>query len=163
MELEFRHLTEAPAEAMIALMNDARVRRHLLFETAEFTPGDYAAFIAAKTAMWGDAGYGPWAIYLDDRFAGWGGFQPEAGEPDLGLVLHPDFWGEGAGIYRELLRRGFGELGFESVTILLPPGRKHERAVERMGFTSEGRYERGVGKVYERYRMRRPGVNSSPA
>ena len=43
--------------------------------------------------MWDEHGYGPWAFIINGEFAGWGGLQPEQGEADFALVLHPDFWG----------------------------------------------------------------------
>jgi hypothetical protein len=36
--------------------------------------------------------HGPWAFIVDGKFAGWGGLQPEEGDADLELVLHPDYW-----------------------------------------------------------------------
>lgn len=58
---------------------------------------------------------------LDGKFVGWGGLQDENGDADLALVLHPDYWGLGKHIYNEIVDRAFNPMGFESITILLPP------------------------------------------
>lgn len=73
-------------------MNDPLVRRQLPLAPEHFSEIDCEAFIAAKEQLWDEYGYGPWAIVVDGQFAGWGGLQPEGGEADLVLVLHPDYW-----------------------------------------------------------------------
>jgi RimJ/RimL family protein N-acetyltransferase len=155
VRIDFRRLPEVDASDLIALMNDPRVRRHMPLSRDRFDAEACAAFIEKKESMWSEHGYGPWAFFIGGRFAGWGGCQPENGEPDLGLVLHPDFWGRGRAIYEAILDRAFGPMGFDSVTVLLPPGREHGRAVARLGFQAEGSLDLG-GRVFMRYRLRRP-------
>ena len=72
---------------------------------------DCEGFIAAKEQLWAEHGYGPWAFFVDGEFVGWGGLQPEDGEADLGMVLHPKHWGVGKALYDEVIRRAFGEMG----------------------------------------------------
>lgn len=62
-------------------------------------------------------------FFVDDNFAGWGGLRPEGGDADLALVLHPDYWVTGRAICEEIVACAFGEMGFDSVTVLLPPTR----------------------------------------
>jgi RimJ/RimL family protein N-acetyltransferase len=70
-------------------------------------------------------------------------------------VLHPRFWGLGRRIYDEIVRRAFSELGLESVTVLLPPGRGSgaARAMLRLGFTPDGELDL-AGHRFLRYRLR---------
>lgn len=155
MNIEFRELRAVPLDALVELFNDPGVRRHLPLARAEFTPEMCARFVASKERMWAEHGYGPWAFYVDGHFAGWGGIQPEEGDADLGLVLHPRFWGVGGRLARRVLSQAFHELGRDSVIVLLPPTRTRVRALKRLGFTEDG--EAVVsGETFRRYRCRNP-------
>ncbi len=105
--------------------------------------------------MWADHGYGPWAFVVDGRFAGWGGLQPESEEDDLALVMHPDFWGIGEAIYRKIIFEGFEKMKFESVIVLLPPSRRRDRVLTRLGFVFEDEVELH-GERFLRYRHYAP-------
>lgn len=83
---------------------------------------------------------------------GWGGLQPENGEADLRLVLHPNHWGKGKAIFDKILEKAFGEMGFETVTILLPPTRKRIKGLYRLGFKKDGELEIS-GEQFIRYRL----------
>lgn len=156
MSLEFRRLSEVDPACLIALMNDPRVRRHLPLSVNRFGADECAAFIEKKEAMWREHGYGPWAFYVDGRFAGWGGLQPENGEPDLGLVLVPEFWGSGRMIFEAILERAFGAMGFDSITVLLPPSRTRVKGLFRLGFVRDGEVEL-KGERFLRFRLFKDG------
>lgn len=81
--------------------------------------------------------------------------QPEEGDADLGLVLHPDYWGYGKVIYKEIIRRAFEEMGFKSVIILFPPTRTRVKGIFRLGFQLDGEVEIG-GERFIRYRLYAP-------
>ena len=85
--IELRRLSQVSPQAIIELMNQRAVRRHLPLARGDFGPSDCEKFVAAKERMWEENGYGPWAFVLDDEFIGWGGLQPEGGDVDVGLVL----------------------------------------------------------------------------
>lgn len=87
-----------------------------------------------------------------DVFAGWGGLQPEGDDADVGLVLHPHYWGRGKLIFEWFVRHAFDELGLESVTTLLPPSRGQAAGLARLGFHRE---EAVVldGECFTRYRL----------
>lgn len=112
-------------------------------------------FVAGKEKIWEEHGYGPWAFFIDDEFVGWGGLQPEGEDIDLALVLHPDHWGTGKAIYEQVIERAFGEMGFESVTILFPPSRTRIKGIIRLGFQPDGEVEIG-GEHFIRYRLHAP-------
>lgn len=155
MTLEFRRLTDASTADLIELMNHPRVRRQMPLTQDDFSERDALNFVVGKEQLWAEHGYGPWAFFIGGRFAGWGGLQPEAGDADLGLVLHPDFWGSSKAIYDEIIRRAFTEMGFASVTVLLPPSRTRVRGLARLGFTQDGELE-VAGQRFLRYRLRKP-------
>ncbi len=152
MATEFKRLTEVDKSEIIELMNNPLVRRHMPLANRCFGENDCEEFIAAKERMWEEEGYGPWAFVVDGQFVGWGGLQPENGEADLGLVLHPDHWGLGKTLYIEIIRRAFEEMGFESVTVLLPPTSKRIKGLLRLGFRKNGQLE-VADKIFLRYRL----------
>ena len=155
MTLELVRLGEVAPADLIALMNHPGVRRHMPLAQGDFGPAECAGFVAAKEDLWRTHGYGPWAFLVDGAFAGWGGLQPEDGEADLALVLHPAFWGHGRAVYDRVLAWGFGDLGLPSVTVLLPASRGRAHAVRRLGFRPDG--ETAVaGARFLRYRLDRP-------
>ena len=155
MDIAFKRLDEVDKTAIMALMNNELVRRQMPLLKGEFTEASCDRFIAAKAALWAEHGYGPWAFVIDGTFAGWGGLQPEEGEVDLALVLHPDFWGTGKLLYKEIIRRAFEELDMESVTVLFPPSRTRIQGFLRLGFVEDKVMEVG-NEQFIRYRLTRP-------
>ena len=155
MDISFKRLTEIDKLAIIELMNHPLLKRHMPLLDDEFDEDDCDRFVAEKEKLWADHGYGPWGILVDGDFAGWGGLQPEGEDADLGLVLHPDYWGLGEAIYREIIAMGFGPMGFESVTVLLPLTRRRDRVLKRLDFQSEGEVEL-YGERFLRYRLYAP-------
>jgi len=87
---EFQRLPTVPLAAIMSLMNHPLVRRQMPPARERFDERATEAFVASKEQLWSEFGYGPWAFLVDGAFAGWGGLQPENGEPDLALVLHPN-------------------------------------------------------------------------
>lgn len=154
MNIEFKRLTEVEKFKIIELMNHPLVRQQMPLTSENFDENDCDAFIAAKERLWAEYGYGPWAFVIDGQFVGWGGLQPENGEADLGLVLHPNHWGVGKALYDKIIDRAFGEMGFETVTVLFPPTRKRIKGLLRLGFKEDGELEVG-GERFIRYRLKK--------
>ncbi|GAB5520085.1 MAG: hypothetical protein RhofKO_23360 [Rhodothermales bacterium] len=151
-EVTFAQLaTVAPAD-LIALMNDPDVRRHLPLAQGVFQPDDCMRFLAAKAAHWSEHGYGPWAFFVDDDFAGWGGLQAEGNDIDLGLVLHRRYWGLGQGLYAHFAAEAFEQHGAGSVIVLLPLSRTNISAMKRAGFEPDGEVSVG-GASFRRFRL----------
>ena len=152
MKIQFIRLSNVDKHELIELMNHPLVARHMPLLKIPFTEDDYRAFIVRKEQLWAEHGYGPWGFVVDGRFVGWGGLQPEDGNADVAMVLHPDSWGYGRALLEQILEYGFDNLGLESVTIMLPLTRKSDRALARLGF----RFEEQVvldGKPFRRYRL----------
>ncbi len=152
MILEFKPMSAIEPAEYIALHTDPLVRKHMPLIGDDFGEKECIEWIKGKEKQWQEYGYGPWAFVVDGRFAGWGGLQYEAGDADLGLVLRPDFWGMGKVIAIEILRRAFGEMGLESVTVLFPPSRKRIRGLMRLGFLLDGETQID-GELFIRYRL----------
>jgi RimJ/RimL family protein N-acetyltransferase len=156
MDIEFKRLSEVNPADIVDLMNNPLVRRQMPL-IRPFDAEKCTVFIEAKEQLWLEHGYGPWAFIIDGEFAGWGGLQPESGEADLALVLHPNYWGTGQTLYNEIIKRAFGEMGFESVTILFPPSRTRVKGILRLGFKPDGEVDIS-GERFIRYRLSAPSA-----
>ncbi|HAP61861.1 MAG TPA: N-acetyltransferase [Cytophagales bacterium] len=155
MNPAFTRLSEIAPRDIMELMNHPLVRRQMPLLREHFGEAETAAFVAAKERLWSEHGYGPWAFVVDGQFAGWGGLQPEGDEVDLALVLHPNYWGMGKALYREIIRRAFGEMGFTSVTVLFPPSRTRVQGLLRLGFQQDAILQFG-GEEFIRFRLVKP-------
>ncbi|WP_417784049.1 GNAT family N-acetyltransferase [Terasakiella pusilla] len=151
--IRFVSLSEGSLEgALIDLMNMPKVHRYLPLMTGPFTQADYRDFVTAKQAMWNQVGYGPHAFVIDGQFAGWGGLQPENGEADFALVLHPDFWGWGKRLFKAVVAQAVQDNVLTSLTVLLPIERHNKNALVRFGFKEEGKVDI-TGKSFVKYRL----------
>lgn len=158
MNIEFKRLTEVEASEIIELMNNTLVRRQMPLLKGDFTEESCEKFVAGKEKLWKEHGYGPWAFIIDDTFAGWGGLQPEEGEADLALVLHPDFWGVGKVLYKMIIDRAFGEMGLDSVVVFFPPSRTRIKGFLRLGFKKDKEVKVG-SEQFIRFRLTNPALN----
>ncbi len=133
MNIEFKRLTAIEKSNIIDLMNNALVRRQMPLLRGDFGKIDCDKFVTSKEQMWEKHGYGPWAFVINNQFAGWGGIQPDNGEADLALVLHPDYWGVGKVLYKKIIEKAFDELGLNSVQVLFPPTRTRIKGLLSLG------------------------------
>ena len=159
-QLEFAELASIEPLQVIDLMNNPLVRRQMPLLQGEFGEDEYKAFINAKTKLWDEHGFGPQAFLANGQFAGWGGLQPENGEIDLALVLHPTFWGLGKKIYQMLIHEAFETMKLQSVTVLFPPGRTRIQGFLRLGFQPENEIEIN-GQTFIKYRLKRKPSSKS--
>lgn len=155
MHLEFKRMSKVENAEYIALHLNPLVCRQMPLTNENFGEKECQEWVVGKEKQWDEHGYGPSAFIIDGKFAGWGGLQYENGDADLGLVLHPDYWGMGKIIYTEIIRRAFEEMKLESVAILLPPTRTRIKAIFRLGFQADGEVEI-EGERFIRYRLLAP-------
>jgi RimJ/RimL family protein N-acetyltransferase len=159
MNIEFVRLAQVPTADLISLMTHPRLRKHMPLLGLDFDETACLRFVRQKEEAWRVHGYGVWAFYIDGRFVGWGGLQDENGDPDLALVLHPEHWGKGKVLYGEIVRRAFGEMGFDHITALLPLSRRNPSVLERLGFQKDGQVEIG-GQPFSRLKLARARYES---
>lgn len=152
MDIEFKSLREIKKSDIIDLMNNSLVRRQMPLLKGEFTEADYDSFVTSKEHMWNEHGFGPWAFIIKGQFAGWGGIQPDNGEADLALVLHPDYWGVGKVLYNKIIDNAFNELGLDSIQVLFPPTRTRIKGLLSLGFIKDKEVEIG-NEQFIRYRL----------
>src|SRR5215203_155656 len=65
-----RRSSEVDKIDMINLANDPLVGRHMPLSSGTFDEADYERFVADKERLWEEHGYGPWAFFVDGKFAG---------------------------------------------------------------------------------------------
>ncbi len=157
-EIAFTRLSEVDPKAIIELVNDPAVRRHLPLARGHFGPAEREKFVAAKERIWEENGFGSWAFVIGDEFVGWGGLQPEGDDVDVGLVLRPRYWGAGRILFTRIIAYAFGELGLGSVIALLPPSRKRVAGMRRLGFRRDGEVIL-ENERFLRYRLTAPHNN----
>ncbi len=149
--ISFGRMGTVEPAVLLQMLENPDVRRHMPLAGDDWTEQSAFDWAKGKEAQWQQNGYGPWAVYLDDVFAGWGGFQKEGDETDLGLVLLPQHWGHGARIFRELVARG-RDMKLTNITIMLPPSRRRLKSLERLGFVSLGDVEY-EGTRFHKFRL----------
>ena len=154
VQITFARLIDIPLARVADLLNEPRNTRHMPL-SGTFTEESARDWVQGKDGQWEIHGYGPWAVLVNDEFAGWGGFQQEENGADFALVLAPKYWGYGAEITRAALDRGFDELGLTEVIIALPHTRSPDRVVARFGFVPDGEVAYG-GARFRQYRLTRP-------
>ncbi|SFS69702.1 GNAT family N-acetyltransferase [Lutibacter maritimus] len=155
MKIEFRRLTEVSRNEIIDLMNSPLVRRQMPLLSYDFDESICDQFIEAKERIWNEYGYGPWAFIVKGQFAGWGGLQPENGDVDLAIVLHPDYWGLGKIIYTQIINKAFNEMSLTSITVLFPTSRTRIKGLLKIGFEKETEVIIG-NQQFIRYRIENP-------
>ncbi|MEP2028660.1 MAG: GNAT family protein [Paracoccaceae bacterium] len=152
-EITFTRLPKIDPAEIITHMSDPRVAKHMPLLTFEWDKAAVAKFIATKEECWSRDGLGHWAILLNDRYVGCGGFQKEGDEWDYGLVLKPDAFGLGTRISRKAIAFAVADERIPFVTFLLPLSRKNLGALKRFGatFVDEIEYD---GSTFLKYRLK---------
>ena len=151
-DIKFVNLYEIKEEQIIDLMNNELVGKHLPLLGNGFSSENYQKFLSEKKMLWDVFGFGPWAFLINGEFAGWGGLQPEQGEADFALVLHPNFWGYGRRIFNVIKNQAFNQMNLNSITILLPPNRPNSKAITRLGFIDDGKMTIN-GEAFIKFRL----------
>ncbi len=156
LNIKFDRLKNISNKEIIELNTNERVLKQMPLATGIiFDEEKCISWVKEKEKQWIEYGYGPWAFIVDGKFAGWGGLQYEDGEADLALVLHPQYWGLGKQIFDEIIKKAFTEMGFESITILLPPTRTKLKGIFLLGFVID-REIMISGENFIRYRLHKP-------
>jgi len=156
----FTRLGEVRPDELLAHMADPRLREHMPLLKGEWDSAAICSFVATKEAVWHRDGFGHWAIFCDEAYVGWGGFERENGEWDFGLVLKPDAFGLGIRITKKAIAFAISDERIPYVTFLLPPSRKRLGALARLGAAFVGEIEH-AGETFRKYRLDTPGT--SPA
>lgn len=150
--ISFVRLTEIEPAEIAKHMSDPRVAEHMPLLKSEWDAQAVETFVAHKEATWVRDGLGHWAILLDGRYVGWGGFQKEGDEWDFGLVLKPDAFGIGRQITKKAIDFALADPRIPYVTFLLPPSRSNLGALKRLGARQIGETMHD-GSVFLKFRL----------
>lgn len=159
MQIEKRMLKFVNKDSIIKLFNDPLVKRYMPLCADNFDEKQYWDFITAKESIWKMHGFGPWAYFIYNEFAGWGGIQPDKDDFELALVLSPAYWGYGRKIYTDLIQEAFTELNLNSVIILFPPSRTRIKWILKAGFVEEDRININ-DECFIRFRLNNPKLKT---
>lgn len=133
--IDFVRLSDVPPEAIARHMSHPRMAEHMPLLEGEWDRDRAIAFIATKETCWTRDGLGHWAFLHKGDYVGWGGFQKEGDEWDLGLVLVLEHFGLGPRIVQKTLAFARADTRIPYVTFLLPPSRCKLGALARLGAT----------------------------
>lgn len=150
--IDYIEFDSSPREALMRIMNDGRVRRHLL-AGGDFTPQSLERWIANKTAqVQHDPGCRVKGILVNGEYAGWCGIQKEEdGTYGLGVILSPDHWGSGPAVLEDMLQWS-RELGHREVYIHLRATRPVSKGLMRR-LASDCEAVEMQGRTFRRYRV----------
>lgn len=151
-QITFVRLTEIEPAEIADHMSDPRVAEHMPLLTSDWDAKAAAEFVAHKERTWARDGLGHWAILLDGRYAGWGGFQKEGDEWDFGLVLKPNEFGAGRRITKKAIDFALADERIPFVTFLLPPSRTNLGALQRLGARQIGEIDYD-GSTFLKFRL----------
>ncbi len=100
--LSYTNLSSIPVEAWLALLNEPKVREHLI-EHPPFTPATVAQWVLEKQRVNAEPGCRVNAIVCEGVLAGWCGIQYEDGDYEMAIVLDPSQWGLGPRIFADMI------------------------------------------------------------
>ena len=157
--ISFRSLLTADSSRLARILSDPRVLRHMPLADSTVDADWVENWKAAKVTQWPTAALGPWAVYVDDQLAGWGGLQPEDHSSDAGLamVLAPEYWGYGVEAmqlaiskFRSIVTEA--EVTVSRILVEFPETRHAERALAKFGFVPIDSVDIG-GVMFNRYAL----------
>ncbi|MFL6373162.1 MAG: GNAT family N-acetyltransferase [Pyrinomonadaceae bacterium] len=126
------------------LMTNPQVMKHIGIEEGKLpTDDEIKAVVDNAVTAWNTRGYGRWSVFdrVTNEFVGFAGFRCEGGVPELIVIVHERYWGNGYAVEagQAVLDHGFSKLGFKVVCAFTRPA--NERAIsllERLGAESTG-------------------------
>lgn len=104
--IELRDFAVASPSNYVDLLNDPWVRKHMPL-SSEVDEKWCEEWIKAKRTQWDESGeLGPWSIWINEEFVGWGGLQPDDEyESGLALVISKRFSGQGQQVLVKILEK----------------------------------------------------------
>ncbi|MDP0498092.1 MAG: N-acetyltransferase [Verrucomicrobiota bacterium JB024] len=146
---EFVDLADIDAEDLLALLNEAFLRKHLV-DHARFDKDSVREWVKEKRRLNALPGCRVRAIRVDGRLAGWCGIQPDDQRFELAIVLSRRAWGLGIAVFKVLM--GWArEFGHEEVVFHLLDSRPEYRSLARMAHKVHG--SELSGRRFTTYRL----------
>lgn len=135
--LLLRPMKTTDRDDLFAVFNDSDVMKY--WSTLPHTDPDQTAAIIHETIEADPQQTADFAVELGGRVIGKAGFWRV---PEVGFLLHPDYWqkGYGAEVLRALIAYGFQERGLDRITADVDPNNQASIALlQKLGFGETGR------------------------
>lgn len=155
--MDLRPLALAENTDLLELLNHPSVTLHMPLSTGKVDESWVENWKKSKSQQWGNPEFGPWAVYLNGKFAGWSGVQPDLDDQaELAVVLMPWAWGVGRDVVDRVLA-SWREADNEQrrIFVYFPESRKASRFSNRLGLSFDSLHE-FEGKRFERYELLKP-------
>ncbi len=101
--LEYVKLSEVNPNDFIPLLNNKKIREHLI-EHELFDTDSVDAWIKAKIKVDSTNGCRVRAIIFNNQLAGWCGIQLESEKYEVAIVIDDKYWGLGKNVFYDILR-----------------------------------------------------------
>ena len=161
MIVELRKLNEVGDSDLQSLFNDESVKKYMPLAEAGVTLEWVRDWVQVKSKLWGSNELGPWGVYLNGRFAGWSGLQPDGEACELAVVLHKWAWGAGHEVASQTLAK-WREFGMSlPIYIYLPVNRRPHIVANRLGLKFAKNFT-WSGHEFVQFELLEPRVNVQP-
>ncbi len=100
--IEYLNLSEVNPHDFIPLLNNLKIREHLI-EHELFDIGTVKAWIKAKIKVDSTSGCKVRAIILNNQLAGWCGIQLEGEKYEVAIVIDDKLWGIGKTVFYDII------------------------------------------------------------
>lgn len=125
------------------------VARHMA--TQGITLSDCEIIVRESLEHWDTHGIGSWAVEVEKAIVGWAGFKHwREQEFELLIVLSPNHWGLGKGIFQKLKMLASKKFALSELVVFLPETRHSYRYIESLGFESAGK-EKINGEIFRKF------------
>lgn len=147
--IRYINLDEVPLEEWISLMNDPKVREHLI-SFPLFTSELAQNWVREKLIENGKSGCRIQAVVCNDFFAGWCAIQEQDGQYELAIVINDRFWGIGKQIFKDMLVWA-KEFGHETVYLHLLETRREYRFLKKIA--TNVKHSQLLGREFTTYEI----------
>lgn len=150
--IELRPFGAAALQHYRALITDAAVTKHMPLAESAYSDEWIRNWIESKSSTWSDESFGPWSVWVAEKFAGWAGLEPDGDDLSLGIVLHKTYWGLGRDLVGQIMKRWPGDLSHRRIVVEFPLSRKSGQWASRLPLTLIGEIEI-EGQLFEKYEL----------
>lgn len=158
-DIEYLGFDALEPKAFLALLNRAKVRRHLV-KHQQFDEPAAAEWVAQKLSIDSMPGCRLRVVSLDGELAGWCGIQPDADGFELAVVLDEGYWGIGLKVYKTMMSWAQA-FGHDFVNIHLLSSRPEYRFLQKMAASVTRSEWQGEAFVSYRIAVPQAGLNDA--
>ncbi|MFM7140070.1 MAG: hypothetical protein ACKOXS_07240 [Actinomycetes bacterium] len=132
--LHFKSLNEPSISEWLELFNDQKVKKHMPLADFSVDEDWIQSWIAKKLDSSKETPFEISSIWVEDKFAGWGGIQADGENFEVAIVLRPQYWGFGLEIYCNYINEYKNSGLANPLLVYLPLTRKIDGIKKRLNF-----------------------------